>query len=147
MLFRKITLAVPLCAIALAVAPCAFAQMSSPAAEASPVEASPDQPSASESMHHAGESAENAMEHAYNGTRTAVKDTTITARVKSAIHHDKDIRGSEIHVDTVAGVVTLSGSAPTTDDATRATEVAQRTKGVRSVKDAISIAASNSSMR
>lgn len=143
MLFRKITLAVPLCAIALAVAPCAFAQMSSPAAEASPVE----QPSASESMHHAGESAENAVEHAYHGTRTALKDTTITARVKSAIHHDKDIKGSEIHVDTVAGVVTLSGTAPSTEDATRAQEVAQRTKGVRSVKNAISVAAESSSMR
>jgi hyperosmotically inducible periplasmic protein len=142
MRFRKITLAVPVCAIALALAPCAFAQMSSPAAEESPAPSS-----ASESMHHAGESAENAVEHAYNGTKTAVKDTTITARVKSAIHHDKEIRGSDIHVDTVAGVVTLSGSAPTTKDATRATEVAQRTKGVRSVKDAISIAAANSSMR
>jgi hyperosmotically inducible periplasmic protein len=141
MLFRKITLAVPLCAIALAVAPCAFAQMPSPAAEASPA------PSASESMHSAGESAENAVKHAYQGTKTAVKDTTITARVKSAIHHDKDIRGSDIHVDTIAGVVTLSGSAPTTKDATRAQEAAQRTKGVRSVKNAITIAAENSSLR
>ncbi len=98
-------------------------------------------------MHNAGDSAENAVEHAYHGTKTAVKDTVITARVKSEIHHDKDIRGANIHVDTVAGVVTLSGSAPTTSDATRAEEVAQRTKGVRSVKNAISIEAVNSSMR
>src|SRR5215469_11210540 len=127
MLFRKITLAVPLCAIALAIAPCAFAQMSGPAANASPAEAS-----ASESMQRAGESAESAMTHAYQGTKTAVKDTTITARIKSAIHSDKSMRSSDIHVDTVAGVVTLSGSAPTAEAATHAQEIAQRTKGVRS---------------
>jgi hyperosmotically inducible periplasmic protein len=138
MLFRKITLAVPVCAIALAVAPCALAQMSNPGSEASP--------SASESMHEAGRDVVGAGENAYQGTKTAVKDTTITARVKSALHRDKDIKGSEIHVDTVAGVVTLSGNAPTTEDATRAQEVAQRTKGVRSVKNAISIGAQNSSM-
>jgi hyperosmotically inducible periplasmic protein len=142
MRFRKITMAVPVCAIALAIAPCAFAQMSSPAAEASPA-----QSSASESMHRAGESAENAVEHAYHGTRTAVKDTTITARVKSAIHNDKSMRQADIHVDTVAGVVTLSGSAPTTDEATRAQEIAQRTRGVRSVKNDITVAAESSSMR
>lgn len=140
MLFRKITLAVPVCAIALAIAPCAFAQMSSPAAEASP-----EQP-ASESMHEAGQDVENAGSNAYQGTKTAVKDTTITARVKSAIHHDKAMSQADIHVDTVAGVVTLSGNAPTTEDATRAEEIAQKTRGVRSVKNDITVAAQNSSM-
>jgi hyperosmotically inducible periplasmic protein len=143
MLFRKITLAVPLCAIALAVAPCAFAQMSSPAAEASPVEA---EPSASESMHNAGHDVGDAAENAYSGTKTAVKDTTVTARVKAALHKDKTVRAAEIHVDTVAGVVTLSGNAPTTETATRAEEIAEKTKGVRSVKNDITVQAQSSSM-
>ena len=149
--FRKMTLALPLFAISLAAAPFAFAQSDNPSM-ANPSMSNP--PSASESMHEAGQSAEaagsdmgQAAKHTYHGAKTAVKDSAITAKVKTALHEDKAVGDADIHVDTVAGVVTLSGNAPSTDAAQHAEEVAQQTKGVRSVKNEISIAGQNNSMR
>ena len=135
--FRKTTIALPLFAIALAAAPMAFAQMNNP---------SDNPPSASADMNAAGSDAGSAVENAYHGTKRAVKDTAITAKVKTALHEDKEIGHNDIHVDTVAGVVTLSGSAPTVEVAQRAQEDAQQTKGVRSVKNVITVAGPNSSM-
>lgn len=132
--FRKTTIALPLFAIALAAAPMAFAQDN-------PTD---NPPSASADMHAAGSDAGDAAENAYHGTKTAVKDTMVTAKVKSALHEDKAIGHNDIHVDTVAGVVTLSGSAPSVQDAQRAQEDAQQTKGVRSVKNVITVGAQNS---
>src|ERR1700686_3781224 len=68
-----------------------------------------DSPSASQSMHRAGESAENAasdtgqaVKHAYHGTATALSDTSITAKVKYALHENKVTHDAGIPVDTVA---------------------------------------------
>ena len=58
---------------------------------------------ASESMHRAGESAGNAatsaghaVEHTYHGAATALKDTAITAKVKTALHENKSTKDSDI---------------------------------------------------
>lgn len=134
--FRKASLVVPMFAFALAAAPLAFAQTDNP-----------NPPSASQDMNAAGHSSENAVSEAYHGTKRAVKDTAITAKVKTALHENKDTNGADIHVDTVAGVVTLSGSAPSAMVSQRAEEVAQQTKGVRSVKNIITIGAESSSMK
>src|ERR1700730_8581477 len=95
-------------------------------------------PSAGQSMHRAGEAAEqagsdtlNAAKHLGKGTVTAMRDTKITAKVKVALHEDKDTEDSDIHVDTVAGVVTLSGHVPSPDAAARAEQLARQTEGVR----------------
>src|SRR5271156_5691304 len=85
-------------------------------AVAAPVFAQEDNASASQSMHQAGASAEDAasdtgqaIKNAYHGTVTALSDTAITAKVKTALHENKATTGSDIHVDTVAGVVKLKG--------------------------------------
>jgi hyperosmotically inducible periplasmic protein len=91
--------------------------------------------SASESMHEAGESAESAASHAYHGTTTAVEDTALTAKVKTALHEDKVTSGAKIHVTTVASVVTLRGSVSSSDVAGHAEEVARNTNGVKGVKN------------
>ena len=72
--------------------------------------------SASESMHEAGQATDNAASstgHAfvdvYHGTKTATIDTTITAKVKTALDKDDITKHEDIHVKTVAGVVTLRG--------------------------------------
>jgi len=103
--------------IALATTPRAFAQ------------------SASESMHEAGDSAKSAVTHAFEGTKTAVDDSALTAKVKTALHEDKVTYGSEIHVTTVAGVVTLKGSVASADIASQAGTDAQNTAGVKGVKN------------
>ena len=103
--------------LSLAVAPAAFAQ------------------SASESMHDAGKSAESAVTDVYHGTKTAVTDSAVTAKVKTALHEDKITSGTDIHVTTVAGVVTLKGAVPSGDVAAQAEKVAQNTEGVTRVKN------------
>lgn len=107
-----------------------------------------DEP-ASQSMHQAGEKVEQAgsdtaaaAKDAYRGTERAVKDTTITAEVKTALARDKNVRASEIHVDTVAGVVTLNGNVPSTEMAEHAAQLAERSKGVRSVNNQLMVISS-----
>jgi len=101
---------------------------------------------ASESMHRAGNSAENAasdtgqaIEHAYHGTVRAVSDTAITTKVKTALHENKITKDADIHVKTVAGVVTLKGTVPSADTAATAQRVAQETNGVKVVRNELTI--------
>jgi hyperosmotically inducible protein len=107
-----------------------------------PIFAQEDNGSASQSMHRAGESAENAasdtgqaIKHAYHGTATALSDTAITAKVKSALHENKITKGADIHVDTVAGVVTLKGTVSSAETSAIAQQVTQQTNGVKEVKN------------
>lgn len=111
-------------------------------AVAAPVFAQEDTGSASQSMRQAGASAEDAasdtgqaVKHAYHGTVTALSDTAITARVKTALHENKVTSDSDIHVDTVAGVVTLQGTASSVEAIATAQQLAQQTKGVKEVKN------------
>lgn len=114
---------------------------------AAPIFAQEDNGSASQSMHRAGESAKNAasdtgqaVKHAYHGTVTALSDTAVTAKVKTALHENKTTKGADIHVDTVAGVVTLKGSVPTADISATAQQVAQQTSGVKEVRNELTMA-------
>lgn len=102
--------------------------------------------SAGESVENAGSSTGHAVEHAWKGTKTAVKDTDITAKVKLALHNDKLTKGQDISVDTSAGIVTLHGDVASHAIAERAVRVAENTTGVRGVHDHLhTITASNSS--
>lgn len=102
--------------------------------------------SASQSMHQAGESAENAgseaghaIKHAYQGAATAVTDTAITAMVKGALHENKITSGSEIHVDTVAGVVTPKDIVASANVSATAQQIAQQTNGVKDVRNELTM--------
>jgi hyperosmotically inducible protein len=103
-------------------------------------------PSASESMHQAGQDVKNAGSDTYNaakdagtGTVTAIRDTNITAKVKVALREDKITEDSQIHGDTVAGVVTLTGNVPSTDTAAHAEQVASQTEGVKQVNNQLKV--------
>jgi hyperosmotically inducible periplasmic protein len=104
--------------------------------------------SASSSMHKAGESMENAasstgeaVKDTYHSTVTALTDTKITAKVKHALHEAELTEGGDIDVDTVAGVVTLHGTARSAKVAARATRIAEKVEGVKAVKNDLTIAA------
>ena len=130
-----------LLAFGLCIAPVAFAQSDTSSTS------NGNRSSASSSMHRAGESTENAISNTYNGAKRGVQDTALTTKVKLALHDDKITHGTDIHVDTIAGVVTLSGSAPTAEAAQRAETLAKQTKGVEAVKNAISVRPQTNSMR
>ena len=115
-----------------------------------PAVAQDDNTSASQSMRQAGEKLEqagsttgSAAVDAYHGTKRALDDTVITAKVKTALHNDKAVGDREIHVDTTAGVVTLAGQVPTPATAERAEQVALQTEGVRSVRNQLTVNATS----
>lgn len=64
-----------------------------------------------------------------------IDDSVITAKVKTAIINDYDLKVLEINVVTTRGVVQLSGYVSTEADEQHAIELARRIDGVKSVKD------------
>jgi osmotically-inducible protein OsmY len=90
--------------------------------------------SAGQSVENAGHSAGNAASGAWHSTKTAVKDTDITAKVKMALHNDKLTTGRDIHVNTHEGVVTLTGHASEAA-ADHAVRLARNITGVVSVNN------------
>jgi hyperosmotically inducible periplasmic protein len=100
--------------------------------------------SASASMHQAGQDTEGAAKNAYTGTATALSDTTITTKVKSAFASGKGIKSNDIHVVTTAGVVTLSGQVPNSHAAARVVAIARNTKGVRGVNNDLRVSPASS---
>ena len=66
-------------------------------------------------------------------TAVAVDDTEITAKIKAAILTEPGLKTLQISVDTVKGVVTLSGSVDTPQDSERAAALASAVLGVREV--------------
>ena len=75
------------------------------------------------------------------GTRTTestgeyVDGSAITAKVKAAILDDPGLKVFDISVETFKDVVQLSGFVNSTEIRNRATVVASRVSGVRSVKN------------
>jgi osmotically-inducible protein OsmY len=106
--------------------------------------ASQEMDQAGQKMEQAGSDTVAAAQDAYHGTERAAKDTTITARVKSALATDKNVKASAIHVDTVAGVVTLNGRVPSPEIAQHVAQVAEQTRGVKSVNNQLMVASSAS---
>jgi hypothetical protein len=127
----------------------AFAQDSAPASAQynnAPASDNPNAP-AGQQMHEAGQEMKDAGSNtaaaasdAFHGTTRAVKDTTITAEVKTALKRDKEVRASEIHVETSAGIVTLKGDVTSPDMAAHAAQLAGQTQGVRSVNNQLMVA-------
>lgn len=77
------------------------------------------------------------------GANTAdkVDDAAITAKVKAALAADKDLSAAQIDVDTSKGKVTLSGPVPSADARIKATELANKVKGVTSVNNELKVKA------
>ncbi len=65
----------------------------------------------------------------------ALDDATITAKVKAAILAEDGLKVLQISVDTVKGVVTLSGSVDSQKNSDRAKEIAGAVAGVKEVEN------------
>ncbi len=70
-------------------------------------------------------------------TGAYVDDTAITTAVKGRYVGNKEVDASSISVETLNGTVMLSGFAKNQSERTTAEEIAMKTKGVKSVKNAI----------
>lgn len=69
----------------------------------------------------------------------AYDDATISTRVKTALLNDPEIGALKIDVNTVQGVVTLSGVARSRSEEEKAVQLAKRTPGVKDVKSALRV--------
>ena len=72
-------------------------------------------------------------------TGAALSDTAITTKVKAKFASDSTVSATKIHVDTDNGVVKLTGTAKSQDEAAKAAEIAKSTEGVASVDNAIQV--------
>jgi hyperosmotically inducible protein len=68
-----------------------------------------------------------------------IDDSTLTASVKAALARDKLANLTRIDVDTVNGVVTLTGVVPAPADKARAVQIAQGVNGVKKVVDNLQV--------
>jgi osmotically-inducible protein OsmY len=66
-----------------------------------------------------------------------VDDTAITTEVKGTMAADKDVAATSISVETMNGVIQLSGFAKSQEEKDRAAMIARQAKGVRSVRNDI----------
>ena len=79
----------------------------------------------------AAEAAEQKLEQAGK----AMDDATVTAKVKSALIAEPNLKALSINVDTTAGIVTLKGTADSQEAKQKAAQVATNVEGVRSVRN------------
>jgi len=83
----------------------------------------------------------------FEGRETAgqyVDDTTITTKVKEAFVADPQVKAMQVNVETMQGVVQLSGFVDSSSSEQRAVTLAGQVRGVKSVKDNIVVRASKS---
>lgn len=66
-----------------------------------------------------------------------IDDTTITAKVKTAIFNEPSLKVAQINVETYKAVVQLSGFVNSSAEINKAASVARLVKGVVSVKNDI----------
>ncbi|WP_394787247.1 BON domain-containing protein [Rhodoferax sp.] len=68
-----------------------------------------------------------------------VDDTAVTTSVKARFVDNKEVDASSIRVETLNGTVMLSGFAKSLTEKATAESIARNVKGVKSVKNEISI--------
>ena len=64
-----------------------------------------------------------------------VEDAVVTTKVKAQLLKESSLKSAEINVETFKGIVQLSGFVRSRADINKATKVAKRVKGVKSVKN------------
>jgi len=80
-----------------------------------------------------------ATKDAAQRTEDVVGDAALTAKVKSALVAEPNLKSLQINVDTKDSVVTLAGSVNSQSDKERATQVASAVAGVRQVEDKLQV--------
>jgi hyperosmotically inducible protein len=69
----------------------------------------------------------------------ALDDTAITAKVKSALLADDQVKVANVSVETKDGNVMISGKVPDPAQRERVIQIARSVQGVKEVQDSISV--------
>lgn len=70
---------------------------------------------------------------------TYMDDSVITSKVKTEMTTDKEVKAHNINVNTTGGIVTLTGTAATTQEREKAVQIARGVAGVKSVQNDIRV--------
>ena len=90
---------------------------------------------AGETLEEVGREIAAGVDRAAERVEPYVEDAAITAKVKARLTADPAVNPLTIDVDTVNGVVTLTGTVPTSSDRDLALEHARSVEGVAEVQD------------
>ncbi|HEV7817421.1 MAG TPA: BON domain-containing protein [Janthinobacterium sp.] len=71
--------------------------------------------------------------------KNVIADTVITTKVKADLVKDPDLKAMDVHVETVKGVVMLSGFVPSQAEAAKAEQLARSVEGVTDVKSSLQV--------
>lgn len=72
-------------------------------------------------------------------TKAVVADSVITTKLKADLVKDPDLKAMDVHVETVKGVVILSGFVPSQAQASKAEALARGIDGVSDVKSSLKV--------
>jgi hyperosmotically inducible protein len=92
-----------------------------------------------EDLAHTGQVIRRTAQHAGQAVADGTADARVTAAIKAKIFASKDLSALSISVNTTAGVVTLSGTVPTTEAIGKAMLLAMETDGVREVVSTLQV--------
>lgn len=67
--------------------------------------------------------------------KKVIDDSVITAKIKADLIKAPDLTSSDVHVETVKGVVMLTGSVPSADQIDQVAQLARKVDGVTDVKN------------
>jgi hyperosmotically inducible protein len=92
----------------------------------------------------AADTADKAKEKAQTTTqegKTMVTDSWVTSKVKISLFADERVKGSQVSVDTMKGVVHLRGKVDSAEAKSAAGDIAKEIEGVKSVKNDLQVVA------
>ena len=89
------------------------------------------------------DAAKQALKNAGGALSSSANDTAVTASVSAAIARDPELGPRQIDVASNAGIVRLSGSAPSAEAKSRAEQIARTVNGVDKVDNRITVTATN----
>jgi len=81
----------------------------------------------------------NYVENKTENAAQAIDDAAITTALKGKFVLDDELKAHDINVDTVNGVVTLTGAAPSQPAIERATTIAKTVDGVKDVQNQLTV--------
>jgi osmotically-inducible protein OsmY len=87
----------------------------------------------------AGARAKQSLKDVSEAAGQAAGDAATTARVKAALHAEKDVKSRDIDVETFQGKVVLTGKVPDQTQLQLATRIAQSVDGVKSVDNRLTV--------
>ena len=94
---------------------------------------------AKQKMESAAQDASQAAQNAASNAAAVLDDTAVTTKIKADLVKDDDLKAMDVHVETVNGVVMLSGFVPSQAQVQKAADLARSVEGVTDVKNSLKV--------